>query len=254
MTESQVIAADVGNTSINLAARLGEQLTFHSIPIQGTAWPDHAVAWAESTHGNAPTVWRIASVHPDASTKLSRALETQLPGSHIQHLTWRDVPMKACVDEPDRLGIDRLLSAYGASRFAPSPIIVIDAGSAITVDWVCAEGEFHGGAILPGLQMQLRSLASGTASLPPIEWESTKIDRPGANTQQAMLTGVLAGIAGGIDRLVRSYRDFAGHSIDEVRVVLTGGNGAAISPLLDHNHEQHCNLVCRAVLDLPRSK
>ena len=94
---------------------------------------------------------------------------------------------------------------------------------------------------------------SGTAALPEINWQSTQIERPGPNTERAMVSGVIAGVAGGIDRLIGVYCDFAGHSSDGVRVVLTGGDGAAISSHLSHNHQQHGNLVCRAVLDLPRS-
>ncbi|MGI9470955.1 MAG: type III pantothenate kinase [Rubripirellula sp.] len=254
MTKSQVIAADVGNTTINLAIQLGDVFHSHAVRIEGTDWPHQVIAWAESLIGDIPATWRVASVQPEASSELIQMLETRRPDSTTCLLTWRDVPMKALVDEPDRLGIDRLLCAYGASRLAAKPMVVVDAGSAITVDCVSDAGEFVGGAILPGLQMQLRSLACSTAALPAIQWQTTKIEQPAKNTEEAMLGGVLAGIAGGIDRLIDNYRDFSGLTDDAIRVVLTGGDGSAISQHLLHNHEQHRDLVCRAVLDLPRSK
>lgn len=256
MTSSPVVvAADVGNSSVNLATLIDGTIQSCSVAIdQQSDWTSQAIARVETWLRTGEPIWRVASVHPEASDELADAVTRRWDSSNLQHLSYRDVPMKACVDEPERLGIDRLLSAYGARQVADTPLVVIDAGTAITVDWVDASGDFRGGAILPGLSMQLRSLASGTAALPEIHWQTTEIERPGPNTERAMITGVVAGVAGGIDRLIRVYCDSAGVPIGGVRVVLTGGDGAAISPHLSHNHEQHCNLVCRAVLDLPRSE
>lgn len=250
----KVVAADVGNSSVSLAALIEGTIQSCSVAIdQQSDWTEQAIACIEAWLPNGEPLLRVASVHPKASDELSEAAKRRWVSSHVQHLSYRDVPMKAYVEAPEQLGIDRLLSAYGAKQVADTPLVVIDAGTAITVDWVDASGDFRGGAIMPGLSMQLRSLASGTAALPEINWQSPQIERPAPNTERAMMSGVIAGVAGGIDRLISVYCDFAGHSSDGVRVVLTGGDGAAISSHLLHNHQQHGNLVCRAVLDLPRS-
>ena len=76
------------------------------------------------------------------------------------------------------------------------------------------------------------------------------------NTQRpalAIFSGILAGVAASIDGLIERYQDVAGVNPGEVRVVLTGGDGSRISPHLRHLHQIIPNLVCRGVLDLPRS-
>ena len=255
MTETiEVIAADVGNSTINLATRSYQGTNRHSVRIDGNDWITQVIAWVQKLPFAGTPEWRIASVHPDASNALLLTLKRLDPPVLAKLVTWRDVPMRALVDEPEQLGIDRLLSAYAASRQGSVPMVVVDAGSAVTVDWIGPQGQYHGGAILPGLKMQLRSLASGTAALPQVEWNETKIRHPARNTSEAILSGVLAGIAGGIDKLIHRYQDAAGLNSAAVQVVLTGGDGPAISPHLDHNHEQFSDLVCRALLDLPRSK
>src|SRR5207247_7904642 len=78
----------------------------------------------------------------------------------IRMLTHRDLPIQARVDFPDRVGLDRLAAAVAANviRRQSRPAIVIDAGSAITVDFVAADGAFEGGVILPGFRMSAEAL------------------------------------------------------------------------------------------------
>ena len=247
-----IVAVDVGNSAVKLNAG-GADLAkaSRSIPLDSPAWPQQAMDWVRDQLGCQQAHWRIASVHRSAAERLGRAISAAHFDSRVHLVTRHDVPMRLRVDHPDRVGIDRLLSAWAASRETERAVAVIDAGSAVTVDWVDAQGDFQGGAILPGLNLQTASLAIGTDALPQIAWaDAGRFEVPAKNTADAIRLGVLAGLAGAIDRLVELYSQSLGGSYD---VFVTGGDAAVLSPHLRREHRQCANLVCRALLDLPLS-
>ena len=160
------IALDIGNSAIKLALSTEGTVQQKSLPLLESDWEISAAQWALSRSDDQQLAWHIASVHPQAAETLTDYLGTNFPTAKVKLLTWCDVPLEPNVDEPDRLGIDRLISAYAATLQSEPPLVVVDAGSAITVDMVTKDGKFQGGAILPGLGMQFASLAEGTTSLP----------------------------------------------------------------------------------------
>lgn len=121
------------------------------------------------------------------------------------------------------VGQDRLLCAIGAFRVVKQACIVIDMGTAITVDFVDGEGVFHGGAIMPGVSMMLQALHAKTAHLPDLAYR--KLDptssEPGRQTDDAMILGVSACVRGGIRFLTERYAEFyEGYP----QVIATGGD------------------------------
>ena len=103
-------------------------------------------------------------------------------------------------------GVDRLLAAAGAWSLAKQAVIIVDAGTAITVDFVDGEGTFHGGAIAPGLGLMLNALAEGTDALPSITFQSPSDDDPfGADTESAMRLGVHLAARGLISQAIERY-------------------------------------------------
>ncbi|MGB1813745.1 MAG: type III pantothenate kinase [Rubripirellula sp.] len=248
------IAVDIGNSAIKLALKNAETLHEKSLSLIETDWQVSATRWVTSQNEEQQLAWQIASVHPQATETLVDHLRTRSSTADLNLLTWRDIPMELSVDEPDRLGIDRLISAYAATLQSAPPLIVVDAGSAITVDLVAADGRFQGGAILPGLGMQFASLAKGTANLPMLKSTIRQPQYPAKNTQDAIFSGVLTAATAAIDRLITRYCNQAGTSSEGVPIVLTGGDAPVLSPHLQHNHERMENLVCRGILGLPSSK
>jgi type III pantothenate kinase len=105
--------------------------------------------------------------------------------------------------QPDKVGIDRLLNAVAikSRRATNASAIVVDAGSAVTVDVVDKEGVFHGGAIFPGLQLMVRALHEHTALLPMVEVDG-EFTLPGKSTVAAMKAGVFCAVSGGIREIV----------------------------------------------------
>src|SRR5205807_1116 len=113
------------------------------------------------------------------------------------------LPLLVGVGYPERVGIDRLLNAVAAKdRIKRSvPLLLIDAGTAITVDRVNADGVFEGGAILPGLRLMAQALHDHTALLPRVVIADVPTV-PGRDTESAIQAGVYWAAAGGIKALV----------------------------------------------------
>ncbi|QDT13517.1 type III pantothenate kinase [Stieleria marina] len=273
-----VVAVDVGNSAVKLCVRRGEEkkvgdalgdksvaaeLAQLSVPICENAWHLRATRWVRDQVRCEHSHWLIASVHQPAAQTLQHAIDAMSVDSDMQmtvaSVSRRDVPMNVRVDQPDRLGVDRLLSAYGARNQFGSPVTVVDAGSAVTIDWVNDEGDFCGGAILPGLRMQANALAYGTDALPEIDWKvgGSQSENPatvaGTNTVDAIRLGLITAVTAAIDRLSVAYANSGAGSKAQSKLVLTGGDAATISPFVQQPHEVVPNLVCRGLLDLPRS-
>jgi type III pantothenate kinase len=123
----------------------------------------------------------------------------------VRALSYRDVPLQIGVNEPARVGIDRVLSAFAANRLRrrESPAIIVSLGTAITVDLLEADGVFAGGAILPGIAMSARALAADTDALPHVEPEHLKSPPAlGRSTTAAIESGLYWGTIGAIRELV----------------------------------------------------
>lgn len=130
------------------------------------------------------------------------------------------IPFENRYSTPATLGKDRIAAIAGAIYLKPgADLLVIDAGTAITYDFVDSKGIFHGGNIAPGLEMRLRALNEYTSKLPLVEAEA---DVPflGTDTKTAILSGVVNGIVfeinGYFDRLKFKY--------PELSIYLTGGS------------------------------
>jgi len=127
--------------------------------------------------------------------------------------------------EPSQLGTDRWASLIAAWHFVRGAALVVNAGTAVTIDALDAEGVFRGGVILPGLALMASALASGTAGLPAA---------PGAfavfpdNTADAIASGALLAVCGAIDRMSRALVE----SGATPQIVASGGTAAAVSARL----------------------
>lgn len=299
-----IVALDVGNSAIKVAlANLSDRaagpidLSSHgpvnskSFPLANSDWCQRLGDWLEQCLADGPTSWWVSTVNRAASGPLMASLSARFdPASDRDD--WRalgcdDIPIRAEVDHPERVGVDRLLSAYAAYRRFPAPLVVVDAGSAVTVDLVRVkevEGDsagqpvFAGGAIFPGIRLQHEALAAGTEGLEgtasqgreaPV-FAGRELKSPGSvalspatNTKQAIGLGVIATVTGGIERLADEYaadeyaranqpfnQNRGPQAKESLPVVLTGGDGSTISRFLRTKHVFVPNLVCSALLDL----
>ncbi|MFV2063325.1 MAG: type III pantothenate kinase [Chloroflexota bacterium] len=156
-----------------------------------------------------------------AASELELAL-TVVAASHV--------PISTALVRPDRTGPDRLIAAWAAAAIHGTPVIVVDLGTATTVDAVDGDGFFLGGAILPGLALAADSLAEGTARLPRVELRLPD-DAIGRDTTAALQSGLLIGHIGAVRELVERMRARIGPAPAPgepgARVVVTGGHSGA---------------------------
>ena len=121
---------------------------------------------------------------------------------------------------PQTLGLDRLAAAIGAQELFPArDLLVIDAGTAVTLDLVERNGTFAGGNISPGLTSRFRALHEFTRNLPLLK-EEEDIPLIGRSTEEAIKAGVIYGMTLEIDGMI----DLLKKKYNELQPVLTGGD------------------------------
>ncbi|MCC6680558.1 MAG: type III pantothenate kinase [Phycisphaeraceae bacterium] len=180
----------------------------------------------------------MTSVNPRKADELETQI-SEITQRHVRRVE-RDiqVPIGRQLDPQTIVGEDRLLNAAAAYDVMRQACVVVDAGTAITIDFVDGTGTFHGGAIAPGAQLMLDALHHHTALLPHVEF--ARPDEPiGHNTQQAMQSGTFHGLRGMVHELVEKYAEQVGQY---PMVIATGGD----ADLLFRNDE----LIDRVVPDL----
>ena len=196
---------------------------------------DQAALWAKiaawlSEHCPSAPPGFVASVHPN-----STPLVQEMFGGRLRAIAVDDLPLEVRVEEPERVGIDRLLNAVAVNRLRQEgrPAIVVDLGTACTVDLIATDGAFEGGAILPGPTVAASALHFGTATLPQLELDFGEAPAVvGKSTVAAISAGLYWGMLGAITELVgRMSRD------DEPtpQVFFTGGCAPPlVAPLSEH--------------------
>jgi type III pantothenate kinase len=209
------LVADVGNSRIKWGHFQLGGMRVAAVP------PDDPVAWAAQLREWAvtgPAEWAIASVHPTRRDQLAEWLKAG--GATVRIISdYRELPIRLDVASPEKVGIDRLLNAVAAAARVPpnTPAVIIDAGSAVTVDLVDAAGTFRGGAIFPGLRLMARALHQFTAQLPLVQ-DFELHDLTGRDTTAAIRAGVYYAVCGGVDRLVGQMVETG------ARIFLAGGS------------------------------
>ena len=174
----------------------------------------------------------VASVYETAAACLETSISAVSASRNLsvrkQRVLFSQLPIEITTEHPEHVGIDRLAAATAASRLAlPSRgSIVIDCGTAVSVDLVSPDRQFLGGAILPGPSLLSRLLADGTSLLPEVLSLAEALPAmPGRSTNSAIIAGIGFGLRGAVCRLV----DEARRKIDaEVDVFLTGGWRGAV--------------------------
>ena len=136
------------------------------------------------------------------------------------------------VDNPQCLGADRIANAVAAHRLYAGDLIVVDSGTATTFCVITAEGEYRGGAIMPGPGMSVNALFEKTSKLPKVELKplSSVIGR---NTEDNIRSGVVLGHAGAIERIIADIKQELN---SDPAVVLTGGYADLLNPYIKVNY------------------
>ena len=206
----QLIAVDIGNSSTKVAVetktddRWRMQTVFRGDdPINlGLVAPDIA---------DQPAFWSASSVNSVREEKLRIWITKHRPNDHFHSIAESDVPLNSNVESREQLGRDRLVAAWMATELndQSGPIIVVDAGTAVTIDLVCDKLIFQGGHIFPGAELSFRQLSQDTDALPDLSnekrsnrFEDLSYGEVGKSTNAAILQGVYQSQIGAITGIV----------------------------------------------------
>ncbi len=228
-----LLAVDIGNSSISIGLFSEATLVdYFCLPVDLRKPPEEyrdLLVELFNTKGIALCSideMAIASVVEQLSSTLQQ-VSRLLWGADPLVISYQDIPeLKIRYRRPETVGIDRLLAALAAYRIYGAPLIVVDIGTAVTVDVLSAEGEFLGGIIAPGPRICAEALAEKTSLLPQVELQPPS-ELIGRSTEEAIKSGVVYGTTELVDGLVRRIREQIG---EPAEVVATGGLADLISP------------------------
>src|SRR5439155_352342 len=233
--------ADVGNSRIKWGRCAGGAIvdSVSLPPDDPPSWQRQCEQWRLADTAS----WAVAGVHPPRRDRLAEWLRQR--GHEVQVLTSAEqLPLRILVERPECVGIDRLLDAVAASERVPRGVaaVIVDAGSAITVDWLDESGAFAGGAIFPGIRLMTQALHDYTALLPLVKAEHLNPRVPGTSTREAIAAGVFWAAAGGIQALVKQLCGAA-----TAKVFLTGGDGALLAEALSRDIHLWPNMTLEGI-------
>ncbi|MBS4012256.1 MAG: type III pantothenate kinase [Bacteroidetes bacterium] len=130
-------------------------------------------------------------------------------------------PLNLKYESLETLGTDRLAAAVGGSfLFLGNEVLVVNAGTCITYEFIDKDKNYLGGAISPGLMMRFKALNTFTGKLPLITQSTVKPNITGTNTVECLSSGVINGICFEIDSMIDSYCK----SYPEIKIVFSGGD------------------------------
>ncbi len=197
------------------------------------------VRWLEKVDAEVSSIY-VASVHPIATEGLLGFLRKHLEIAP-RCLTVDDLSIDVRVEQPERVGIDRLLSALAANelRRTDEGAIVVDLGTATTVDLIAADGGFEGGAISSGLATSAAGLHATISALPDLTEETfeTPPKAIGKSTHDAIAVGLYWGAVGAIRELVDRMSATCDH---RPRLLFTGGDARwVVEQFAEARHVPH---------------
>lgn len=211
---------DIGNTRMKAAVMAGGEV--REVCVLG----DDAVGTVARLcrrHGIGRAIASVVGREVDFDTLLPKSL---LPHFHrLDHES--RLPVTLDYATPQTLGMDRVAAVVGARVMCPEgPLVVVDAGSCVTVDLLDGGDCYRGGAILPGMAMRFRAMHEFTAALPLVQLTDAERDGSeatpltGRSTRASMVAGVCNAMVYEIEGFMRDYE----RQLPGVKLFLTGGN------------------------------
>jgi type III pantothenate kinase len=169
----------------------------------------------------------LASVVPPLDLPICEALKTYLGADCLRVDAFTDIGMEIRYAAPHEVGADRIVNAVGGRHKYGSPLIIVDYGTAITLDVVSVDGAYLGGVIAPGLITGVQALFSRAAKMPQVGLELPP-SVIGRNTNESTQSGILHGNAGLTDHLVEKICE---ELKEKAKVVATGGHAELMATL-----------------------
>jgi len=228
-----LLVIDIGNTNTVLGIFDGEKLLMHWRLMSARHTADELGIYLLtliSLAGITPkdiSGAALSSVVPPLDAPWEEGVLRYLSVDCLKVTSDTDTGIPILYRTPAEVGADRLVnSVAGISRYG-APLIIVDFGTALTLDVISPAGEYLGGAIAPGLVVSMEALFGRAAKLPKVSFEVPEMVI-GRTTRESMQSGILFGFAGLVDSLVERIRTEMGADIP---VVATGGHAEVMEPL-----------------------
>jgi type III pantothenate kinase len=232
MPVSDFLAIAVGNSNLRWCVFRGGSATSASVlPVE-----EPVPSAVRESCARVPVY--VASVNPvrTAHLRIELACPFAVLGKTVP------IPIRNATRAPDQVGADRLLTALGAWHRA-GPAVVVDVGTAITVNLVAEGPTFRGGAILPGPVLWARALHQETALLPEVVVRADPPPAYGADTEEAVAAGIYWGVAGAVRLLIRKIEA----ENPGCAVCLTGGGAPLLRPQLEDRVRDEPDLIFEGI-------
>jgi len=249
----EVVAVDIGNSSIKLAVDPGAAVVRIDASLPGS---DRSQLVSDATKGiDSPGQWLVCSVDKEQTAWLKSWVSQNRTDDEFHIIAANDIDLKSQVEDREALGRDRLLASWYAAVRTCYGInaIVVDAGTAVTVDVVVADEGHIGGLIFPGSHTCLSAVSSQTDALPDLTQkpmpELSTVLEVGKSTEPAILLGVHQLQLFGIVAMVRSLEGKHG----ETSVYCCGGALEPVQNLLPNHWKYNRDFLIEAIFWLKRS-
>ncbi len=228
-----LLVIDIGNTNTVLGIFDGEDLLMHWRLISGKHTADELGIYLLnliSLAGITPKDIKgaaFSSVVPPLDAPWEDGIRRYLGIECLKVTSEIDLGVPILYKTPGEVGADRLVNAVAGIRQYGSPLIIVDFGTAITLDAISPSGEYLGGSIAPGLVVSMEALFGRAAKLPKVSFEVPG-HVIGRTTGESIQSGMLYGFIGLVDSLVERIRGEMGM---EAPVIATGGHAEVMEPL-----------------------
>lgn len=221
--KENVLAIDIGNSRIKLL----DDCFYFAFDLMDNDWQDN-VRRVLTKQGGLPQKVVVSSVNRAAQRKLTEIFES-LETSYLNADALLASSRLVDFSKVDGMGNDRKLGLIGAMGDYPTPLVVVDCGTAITINFLISPNIAIGGAIFPGLLTQAKALNHYTSLLPQVDIELPK-SFCGADTDQAIKAGIFGSVMGGIKEVI-TRNTINRFKRVKPKVIITGGDAA----ILAHN-------------------
>ena len=241
-----ILAVSIGNANFRVAAGSRD-----AIEKQAVIFANEGFAAVDQIEARLGIQWEqiegsiIASVVPAHTDVVAAALEKKI-GQPAQRIDACNCGKLRTEAYEGLLGDDRLVCCARALQKYKEPFVIVDFGWAVTINVVSNNGEFLGGAIMPGLTESLDALAKSTALLPRVGWIG-EVKVIGKNTQKEMQSGAVIGLACAVEGFLQRIEE---ELAEKPSVIITGGHSPVILPHCRFKYDYEPDLLMEGLLSL----
>ncbi len=187
---------------------------------------------------------------PTFATRLSGVIGAHCDRDvHFASSRKTELGLTNAYSQPRTMGVDRWVAMIGAWTEFESACLVVDAGTAMTIDAIDNDGNHLGGQILPGIDLMAKALAKDTSDIPQVKTPKAGafdgLEQFAGSTADAVGSGALAAVTGAVERAIKTLRSNA----YDPHVVLTGGDASRILQALDEDPLHRPNLVLEGLIE-----